>query len=288
MVHRFKDITNPPADLIDSKWDSLRAQLLVEMHNHDVKSECYRDTTLNELCTLYKNKCAICERERGTELQVDHYRPKKKRDNKTNPEYNQPGYYWLAYEWSNLIPLCSYCNLNKSSKFPLSTWDEANRINDHDNVKNIVGFSPYNLTWLQTQEKPLLINPEHDTNPERHFCFRIDGEILGMTNQGKATIDICKLNRKDLKRERLEIRYTYLKEIKSALDDYSKTLDVVELRGELKGIFKRMKLNAHVDSRHSLYQLYLYKYFDHFIVPKIQVNLQSILSKYFKDINNVI
>ena len=288
MVHRFKDILNPPADLIDSKWDTLRSSLLAEKNNHDVKSECYRDTTLAALCTLYRNKCAICERERGTELQVDHYRPKKKRDNKTSVEYNQPGYYWLAYEWSNLIPLCSYCNINKSTKFPLSTWDETNRISDHINVKGILDFDAYNLIWLQNNERPLLINPEHDINPERHFSFQIDGRIIGRTAEGIETINICKLNRRDVKRERLEIRYTYIREIKSALDDYGRTYDDGELRGELKSVFKRMKQNAHVDSRHSLYQLYLYKYFDYFIVSKIQVDLRGKISKYFKDFNNVI
>ena len=72
MIHRTKDLATPPPDLYALKWDSLRAALLVEMHSHEAKTDCYRATTLEALMLLYKNKCCICERDRGTELQIDH------------------------------------------------------------------------------------------------------------------------------------------------------------------------------------------------------------------------
>ena len=286
MIHRTKDLANPPKELIDSKWDTIKADLLINGHGHKINSGCYRDSTLSDLMELYKNKCAICERNRGTELQVDHYRPKKTRDNKSELKYNQPGYYWLAYEWSNLIPLCSYCNLNKSNKFPLSTWDETTRISSHINVSNIIGFNSNSLSWLQTYEKPLMINPEFETNPEKHFSFHIDGRIIGRTSEGTETINICKLNRKDLKRERIQIRFTYVNGIKSALNDYDTNNDFAELKGELKGIFKRIKLNCHKDNAHSLYHLFLYNYIEYFIVSKIPINLKELVNNYFNTFKN--
>ncbi|MWB92738.1 hypothetical protein GON26_00015 [Flavobacterium sp. GA093] len=286
MVHRYKNLNSPPPDLIDAKWNTIKANLLVEKHKHEIKSECYRDTTLNHLSLLYKNKCAICERRRGAELQVDHYRPKKTRNNKTEVKYNQPGYYWLAYEWSNLIPLCSYCNLNKSNKFPLLTWTETNRISDHNNTRSIVGFDPTDINWLQGFENPLMINPEYEVNPERHFSFQIDGKIIGITTEGEETINICNLNRKDLIRERLEIRFSYVIQIKDALNSYVDHKDDAELKGELKGIFKDIKSNCHMDSEHSLYHIFLFKYFDFFIVSKMPTNLKTILSNYFNNYKN--
>lgn len=283
MVYREKSSIVPPADLMASKWDTLKINLLVEMHTHDVNSNCYRDTTLEDLKLLYKNKCAVCERDRGYELQVDHYRPKKTRNNKTGLKYNQPGYYWLAYEWSNLIPLCSKCNGNKSNKFPLSNWDETNRIVSHLNVSNITGFNAYNINWLQSYEKPLIVNPEIETTPAKHFSFQKDCTMIGRTKEGEETINICKLNGNDLRRERLKIRQNYVTGIKSALADFASNNDKSELKGELKGIFKTMKVNCHEDQPFSLFHVFLYKYFDYFIESKLPPNIRGTALKYFNE-----
>lgn len=283
MIHREKDYNNPPLKLIHSKWDMLKESLLVEKHFHNVKPECYRDSTIEELSDLYKNKCAICERKRGTELQVDHYRPKKPRLNRENNKYNQPGYYWLAYCWSNLIPLCSKCNNIKSNKFPLMNWKEIKRIDSHENTKTISGFKPNNLDWLQKYELPLLINPEYEKEPEKHFSFKSDGKIVGRTEDGNETINLCGLNRKDLIRERLELRQKYIIAIKSAFDDFNKNRDASELKGELRSTFKKIKLQTDKDEEHSLYHTFIYKYFDYFISSKLPTNLREKTTKYFND-----
>ncbi len=88
MIHVKKDCNNPPAELTDSKWSNIKLDVLTNS-DHSAKSKCYRDTTLNELVKLYSNKCACCERSRGEELQIDHYRPKKARNNK-DTTYNNP------------------------------------------------------------------------------------------------------------------------------------------------------------------------------------------------------
>jgi len=282
MVHRKKSDKAPEA-LEHSKWDVLRNNLLAEKQNHKVDSKCYRDTTINELAALYKNKCAICERDRGTELQVDHYRPKKPRANKTGDKYNHPGYYWLAYTWSNLMPLCSNCNLSKSNKFPLSCWSETNRITDIINVRGLAIFKPYSTKWLNDIEKPLMINPEIEVTPERHFTFKVNGEIVGRTLEGKETINICKLNRKDLKRERIKIRQGYVNEIKKSFDEYVLNKDVSELKGSLKSIFRRLKFSTDIDEGHSLFQFFIYTYFDYFICSKLPSSISKLTGDYFRE-----
>lgn len=282
MVHRNKDFGSPPAALIDNKWNDLKSNLLLEKSTHEVKSSCYRDTTISALMILYKNKCAICERDRGTELQVDHYRPKKPRNNQTQIKYNQLGYYWLAYTWSNLLPLCSKCNGNKSNKFPLLGWSDLNRVSDHNNVSDLDPFAPYDLNWMQQNEQPLIVNPEYDKLPERHFSFKINGKIIGRTQEGIETILVCKLNRKDLIRERLKIRKNYTDAIKSALDDFANHRNKYELKGGLNSTFKKIKLNSHKDACHSYFNLFIFKYYDNFIDTKLPVNLRGVSTKYFQ------
>lgn len=284
MIHRVKDIV-PPKDLIDSKWDAIKQAALTEQANHVVVDRCYRKTTLEPLLLLYKNKCAMCERDRGTELQVDHYRPKKPRNNIKDPHNNQPGYYWLAYEWSNLILLCSKCNLKKSNKFPLLNWDDTKRIISHLDKNGINGFDAYCLNWLQHYEMPLLINPEHEVNPERHFVFKWDGSLIGRTAEGKETIIICDLNRKDLRRERLKIREGYINDIKSAFDDFAISKNTSQLEGELRGVFKRIKNNCKDDAPHSLFHVFMFRYFDLFIDKKLPTDLRTKATKYFNNFN---
>ncbi len=281
MVYRYKNFNDPPAEFCDTKWDDLKGKVLIEKGAHQANSNCYRDATIEKLKDIYKNKCAICERDRGFELQVDHYRPKKSRNHKHKTEYNQPGYYWLCYTWSNLIPLCSKCNGNKSSKFPLKDWDENFRIKSHLNINGYNPFEPYCPKWLKQEEKPLLINPEVDVEPHNNFSFKSNGEIIGNSPEGKETIKVFKLNRKDLIRERQKIREDYVKRIKSALNDYEGHKDKGFLKGELTGVFKELEGKCHPDEGFSFYHLFLYKYFDHFIDRKLPINLRGLATKYF-------
>ena len=64
---------------------------------------------------IYYNKCAYCE-DIDAKPEVEHYRPKKK----VSEDSSHPGYYWLCYEWTNLLPSCHYCNTEsgKRNQFP--------------------------------------------------------------------------------------------------------------------------------------------------------------------------
>jgi hypothetical protein len=62
-----------------------------------------------ELLHKYQNgKCCFCERRRDAKLEADveHFRPKLK----VTENAGHPGYWWLAYEWSNLLFACKACN----------------------------------------------------------------------------------------------------------------------------------------------------------------------------------
>src|SRR5258708_1947390 len=71
------------------------------------------------LFELFHGKCAYCESkpQAVSTGDVEHYRPKAK----VKEDSRHPGYYWLAYDITNLLPSCESCNRNfgKMSQFPV-------------------------------------------------------------------------------------------------------------------------------------------------------------------------
>jgi hypothetical protein len=91
-------------------------------------------------------KCAYCEwKLPAAEYQdVEHYRPKSH-------------YWWLTWEWSNLLFACVFCNrTHKKHQFPLV--DEAVRLQPEE-------LSP-------GEEDPLVIDPSSMTPISDHIRFR--------------------------------------------------------------------------------------------------------------------
>ncbi len=101
----------------------------------------------------------------------------------------------MAYEWSNLLLACNTCNIKKSNHFPVA----GNRVTTPPSVEG--DWLPRSATMLG--EKPLVLNPEVD-DPTQHLLFKADGVIAAKNNspRGVATINICHLNREELRTER--------------------------------------------------------------------------------------
>jgi uncharacterized protein (TIGR02646 family) len=150
------------------------------------KFAAYRHKKLKEaLEKLFHGKCAYCEWRYGggSYFEVEHYRPKSH-------------YYWLAAEWSNLLPSCKKCNNGKLSKFPLA--DEKKRARRKGEER---------------RERPLLLNPSDGrTDPARHLAFSPgDGAIRPAplagsrpSPFGETSIQVYRLARAELARERIE------------------------------------------------------------------------------------
>ena len=134
------------------------------------------------------SKCCYCEAKFGATYygDVEHYRPKGavKQSEISNKEY--PGYYWLAYDWDNLLVSCKICNTDKGCLFPLI--DETTRARNHrDDIE---------------KEQPVFINPVID-DPREHIIFRRE-EPIPITERGLKTIEYLKLRRPDLQEARRE------------------------------------------------------------------------------------
>ncbi len=161
-----------------------------------------RSLVEDKLAIAYKDKCAYCER--ICKADIEHYRPKKGVSGELHD-----GYYWLCYEWSNLIPSCINCNREggKHNQFPV--------LGIRVNAPIILADGNLDLNACKASKPPLLnevpflLHPEVDP-PEKYFKFEIDpnGEgirIVGIDPEGRGieTINICLLNRKELKIDRV-------------------------------------------------------------------------------------
>lgn len=101
-------------------------------------------------------KCAYCEcLLNGDYGHTEHYRPKGGYVPEGGTAIHRPGYYWLAYDWNNLLLSCSRCNVGwKRSHFALAD-ESARDIAGHD----------------ISRETPLLLNPAAE-DPADSIMFR--------------------------------------------------------------------------------------------------------------------
>lgn len=143
-------------------------------------SRIYADPTVKQaLIAAQHGKCCFCERFIGEDGDVEHFRPKAAVCQGEGLPQETPGYYWLAYDWNNLLLACKICNQRyKKNFFPLVHPSHRAK-SHHDDI---------------AQEEPLLIHPA-EQNPQDSLAFRrelayaIDGNPCGA-----ATIKMLGLN----------------------------------------------------------------------------------------------
>lgn len=151
-------------------------------------------SVVEALKSLYKNKCAYCEKF-AHNPKIDHHRPKGR---VVGTGANNRGYYWLCYEWTNLLPTCTNCNEigAKGSKFPVS----GTRNDIHPTTGTPPSLHVTELLYPSTfnvGELPELLHPEY-CFPHRHFNFDRSGRIFGLSHFGNRTIEAIRLDNEDL------------------------------------------------------------------------------------------
>lgn len=143
------------------------------------------------LRTAQYDKCAFCE-SKVTHVSfgdVEHFRPKAAFRGQPAAPLISPGYFWLAYDWTNLLFACEQCNRrHKGNAFPLA--DEAKRARTPaDDVGS---------------EAPLFIDPSTE-DPTAHIAFRQEvAYAIGGDPRGEATLQALGLNRPELEERRRE------------------------------------------------------------------------------------
>lgn len=156
------------------------------------------DSVKDSLQRMQQDKCAFCESKVSHIAygDVEHFRPKGGFRQHQDDALGRPGYYWLAYEWENLLFSCQLCNQRfKKNLFPLA--DPALRARNH---KDTLG-----------RETPLLVDPSNE-DPSQSIGFRAEVAYgLDRAGRGERTLRALGLNRIEL----VESRRDYLKDLQA-------------------------------------------------------------------------
>ena len=183
----------------------LLVHLIQQGNKHTFNSSLYgSDVIKDKLLDFFHGKCGYCEDFMGNrrikgkpdwDWEIEHYRPKA--NVLEDPLHG--GYYWLAYECTNFLIVCSICNgfRRKGSKFPIATG--AIRLTgvhfiENDNLKTEVCSI---LNPIFETEEPLLINPVID-KPKDFIEFFPDGTVKGKNERGEKSIEVYGLDRQTL------------------------------------------------------------------------------------------
>ena len=196
---RIKKPIKPPA-IFQTKGEKAIKEL---GEQYDANSDAYKGWTFDSriygatsvktaLRKAQHDKCAFCE-SKVTHIaygDVEHFRPKAGYRQHLRAPLAQPGYYWLAYDWSNLLFSCQICNQrHKRNYFPLVDAKKRAR-SHHDDV---------------TEEQPLFIHPAEE---DPHEFLEFNEEYLrpiGGNKRGEVTIEVLGLNRELIAERRRDV-----------------------------------------------------------------------------------
>jgi hypothetical protein len=201
------------------------------------------------LTNVFHGKCAYCEsRDVRSPYHAEHFRPKGrvtakvkskfsvvKTQDEEGQEIEHPGYFWLAYNWANLVPSCNDCNTarGKRDQFPVKKACVAVKLVSQDeegtlrrpHIKSSVRSGVYYLQPedLDVLEEPLLLHPYFD-DPDEHLIFGEFGMVAPredetgkISEKGEQSIAVY-----DLAAERLRIARQEAQE--AAFKDYNDEL----------------------------------------------------------------
>ncbi|MBY4592316.1 MULTISPECIES: hypothetical protein [Rhizobium] len=179
-----------------------------------------------ELRKVFSEKCWYTESpQRGTDTDVDHFRPKRRVFERSTKGDEHPGYWWLAYDLDNYRYSCIYANRlrrdietdlvgGKADRFPVV---EATRAMGPD------------ANWKS--EKTYLIDP---CNPDEvaMITFKEDGEAMARFpaseqykhDMAMLSIECYNINHSDFVKARMDVKAS-----------------IEELRVEAKRLFARLE-----------------------------------------------
>ena len=208
----------PKNTALDKKRDTELQRIKELVESGELKSEDFNEKLWSGKVKrfLHKSqhgKCCYCERKRDKgETDVEHFRPKARVKEAGEGHH---GYWWLAYDWENLLIACKKCNQKKGTRFPLK--DEKKRV--------------YEKGYDLGEEEPLLINPL-EKDPELFIDYDLPSstedrqfmiKAIGRCEVGKKTVnELTGINDEEVMLERadkFEICYDVWADLKDSGND---------------------------------------------------------------------
>lgn len=235
---RFDRLSAPPdilatrgEDAFDRAYNFYRDPLEKRIQRRWSFDQLWLEAPVTEaLLRVFHHKCAFCEIPLVDSPNFEHFRPyggALNQDGTHDPDH----YWWLAYQWHNLYPICERCKFNKANKFPVTRRRPPITTINYELFRHHLESEEYYREMKR--ERALLLDPCLDT-PDDALLFLDDGTVVGIDGQerGQATIDIFGLNRDESVKDRAQA--------------------IIELRRSLDQILRRQATKA------SSHQVYFY------------------------------
>ena len=188
------------------KCDVARDEMIESFENGQKPevTDLYKDSRMQSVDKSGKapfyGKCVYCESHITVNHpgDIEHWRPKNRVTDETGDvikietedgtTVQHPGYYWLAYEWRNLLFACIDCNR------PSKARTHGRLIGKRDQFP-VSGFRATKM-GEESQESPILLNPVEE-DPDAHLAVDDMGIIIAKTDRGQKCIDIFGLNARE-------------------------------------------------------------------------------------------
>lgn len=154
---------------------------------------------LDTLVSLFDGKCAFCETKLEKPL-IYRFRP---------PAYAEPAqdvstshlyYTWLVNAWQNLYPICAGCLPDQLNFFPVN--GRRTPLPSRSVLESYVERSDGRWPDYPLEERQTFLDPCMDRQFWRSLFFRSNGEIVGISRRGQATIRHFQLDRVELQESR--------------------------------------------------------------------------------------
>jgi uncharacterized protein (TIGR02646 family) len=270
-----KDFAQVPATLKTARCQKLIEDALKKKGAHKFNSDVYGSPDVRTaLDSIYNEKCGFCESntKAGAAMQVEHYRPKAK----VIEDTTHPGYYWLGYEWSNLLLSCATCNRKKWNHFELNIGAKQQRkppmrAGKLNKARCLVNINPL------AAELPKLLNPEVETNVRQHFIYDGAGQISGTTAHGVYTITCTGLDRKPLNIARKKVLDRCELMILEAVARYDNGTDSIdEARGAIIAAFRQLLLTYLNNEPYSEYAFHCWHRVPAYLIQPLRPEFQAV------------
>lgn len=287
-----RDGIDIPAELVSQGCIDHRTLIIANPADNEAKPDFYRGKLVNAdgtvtftvrdtLRVLYKSKCAYCERSAHAP-KTDHHRPKGR---VVGMPTNTYGYYWLAYEWTNLLPTCTNCNAvdAKGSRYPVLNQ----RNTEHPTLETHEDIDYHSFLYnnvFNLNEGALLLHPEY-CDPELHFKFDRNGRIIGISPEGIESVRVLKLDHDDLNGWRKTIYMNAFNELLRTFDGYVESKDQI-IRGFIinriqKWLLSFAQMAGNDELEFTFFRKYLITEFEFFFIDPLDEVFRTILRNIF-------
>lgn len=206
-------------------------------------------------------KCWYCEsKELRSDNPIDHFRPK---GNVVEcPDH--PGYWWLAFDWSNYRYACTYCNSRrvgaeseggKHDHFPLFTPPDWNKCQVDSNV-----------------EKPMLLDPTKAQdcklltfNQNGEACPNESDRLSSNFKRADKSIELYHLNHKNTTRARKQIHQEIRQLVASTNELFEQGLNIqsIAIENNIKILLRKIRTTCKSTQFNTAAKLYLSQFTSH-------------------------